>query len=259
MGGIARRLFGSSVAQAWRAARARLSGASAGTAIPPLAPVEPAFLRSAEYRRLMAEHLPDPRGYDRHEAQNETPSFRFRHHEMRHRLGAFRWRGLQEHLDEVLALVEAPGATIADLGGAACPVHAGAVVVDRLPRDGWGRPVPYADLSRLPAPVDGVFTSHALEHFDDLDRALEAIERALRPGGRLIAHLPSYTCVRWRAGHHANEHYGDHRWTFGLSGDAKPEGLIGYRDVDTAIGERFAIEVAAYCGDDSIFVSAVRR
>ena len=256
--GIARKLYEASAADVWRAVRRRAPGRRT-RARPPrrYQSVTRAFLESDAYRALMSEHLPHPGVYDRHEAQNETRSYRFRHGEASTRLGAFRWRGLQEHLPEVLGLVDGPGLVV-DFGGGACPVGLATRVLDRLEVDGLGRPVPFRDVADLPERVDGLFTSHTLEHVEQLEPTLEALFARLAPGGRVIAHLPSYTCVRWRAGEHANALYGDHLFTFGLSGDDKPAGLQRYVDVD-ALFSRFArVEQAGYCGDDSIYLSAVR-
>ena len=99
--GFARKLYEASAAEVWRAVRRRALGrhcARESVAPRRFEPVTRAFLESAEYRRLMAEHLPRPGAYDRHEAQNETRNYRFRHAEASERLGVFRWRGIQEHL-----------------------------------------------------------------------------------------------------------------------------------------------------------------
>ena len=62
-------------------------------------PVSKDFLNSKEYQGHMARHLPYPGIYDLHEAQNETKNFLYRHHEVNHLLGVFRWRGIQKHKD----------------------------------------------------------------------------------------------------------------------------------------------------------------
>ena len=60
--------------------------------------------------------------------------------------------------------------------------------------------------------------------------------------------------MRWRAGTHSHTVFGDHVWTFGLSGTPNvPEGLVKYVEIDRLLGRYFDVESAAYCGDDSIF------
>ena len=207
----------------------------------------------------MSEHLPHPGYEDPHEAQNETRSYRYRHYEMQHTLGAFRWRGLQKHLDQVLALVDADDRRVIDFGGAACPVGLKTEIVDRLDIDATGRPVPYHDISEAPDGLDGVFSSHALEHVEALDAVLQAIHDKLRPGGTLMVHAPAFTCRRWRAGVHTNALYADHHWTFGLRDDTKPEGLENYRDLDSLLDAYVELHTVDHCGDDSLFLVGTRR
>lgn len=257
--GILRRLFETSAADIWHGVRRRISTPQdSRSALRVHEPVERAFLESEAYTRLMSIHLPYPGRYDEHEAQNQTRNYRFRHHEVQHQLGVFRWRGIQKHLREVLALVDAEGRRVVDLGGAACPVGLRTQVVDQLETDALGRPVLHHDLDDVPDELDGVFTSHTLEHVAELDGLLDRIRAKLRPGGTLIAHVPAFTCERWRAGQHSNTLYNDHLWTFGLEADPKPQGLIGYRDIDVLIRERFELRIADRCGDDSLFLLATR-
>ncbi len=219
-------------------------------------PVDEAFLRSPAYAAEMNRHLPAPGAYDRHEAQHRTPSFVYRHHEANHRLGPFRWRGIQEHLE--LLLDATRGRRVVDFGGGACPLGLGSVVVDSLDVDALGRPVRYPRIEEVDFAPDVVFTSHTLEHVEPLDRVLRALRDATAPGGALIAHVPAYTCERWRAGVHANRLYNDHVWTFGLRGSRPPEGLERYVEIDALVERDWRLERATYCGDDSIFLVARR-
>ena len=131
-------------------------------------------------------------------------------------------------------------------------------MVDALETDALGRRVEYSDLDDVPDTLDAVFTSHTLEHVTELETLLDRIHAKLRPGGTLMAHVPAFSCVRWRAGQHSNTLYNDHVWTFGLQADDKPDGLIQYRDIDVLIGERFALKLADRCGDDSLFLLATK-
>jgi SAM-dependent methyltransferase len=223
---------------------------------PAAAPTPPtqAFLRSSEYAELMSRHLPADGSYDLHEAQNETLNYRFRHHTVAHRLGVFRWRGMQKHLDTLLPLLTADGIRVVDFGGAGGPLGLGSEVVDRLSRDAWGRAVRHHSLAELGGTVDVVFSSHALEHIPELDDVLRSIQGCLKPGGQLVLHVPSFHCERWRAGVHSNARYNDHVWTFGIGPD--PVGLAcqSYIDIASKIAEFFSVHHADYCGDDSILV-----
>jgi hypothetical protein len=220
--------------------------------------VTESFVRSPQYRELMSRHLPCDGSYDLHEAQNETRNYLARHHANRAQLGVFRWRGIEKHLDFILSKVGQPGAQVIDFGGAACPLGLGSKVVDHLERDANGQPVECHSLEEVSAPVDVIFTSHTLEHIEPLDDVLALIASKLKPGGYLLAHVPSYTCDRWLPGVHSNKAYHDHVWCFGLRSSQPPAGLTGYTCIDDRIARHLTVEVAEFCGDDSIFVIARR-
>lgn len=221
-------------------------------------PVTPEFLRSSEYDELMARHLPCDGAFDLHEAQNQTPSFTFRHRVVAPRLGVFRWRGMQRHKQRILGLIEAAQRRVLDFGGAGGPLGLGSSVVDQLERDAWGRPVELRSLGAARGAADVIFSSHALEHIPPLDELLAQMRESLVPGGTLVAHVPSYFCERWRAGTHSSRRYNDHVWTFGLEDAPLASGLVAYANIATRVAAHLDVELAEYCGDDSIIVFARR-
>lgn len=229
---------------------------SDGEGAPSAVPVTEQFLRSVDYSELMSRHLPFGGVYDLHEAQNETASYRFRHGPMLGRLGIFRWRGIQRHLDMILGALSHCRQTVVDLGGAACPLGFGSEIVDLQTHDLWGKPVVYSSLDQVPDKIGMVFSSHTLEHVPDLEVILKNIRARLSPGGHLILHLPSFYCERWRAGIHRNDAHHDHVWTFGLDGTGVPQGLVNYVAIDKLVGDFFHVQKREYCGDDSILVLA---
>jgi SAM-dependent methyltransferase len=223
-------------------------------------PVTVDFLRSGEYEEFMNRYVPYDGNYGLHEAETATKSFKFRAFEVDDILRAFRWRGVQENLDLILDLISDSSRLVVDLGGAASPFGLGSVVVDQLPYDVDGSEVPYRSLSDLPRHADVIVSSHTLEHIPELEAELQRISDSLASDGTLIALLPSFSCERWRAGTHSHESFGDHAWTFGLSGTPSvPEGLVNYVEVDLLLARYFKVESAAYCGDDSIFAVCSRR
>jgi SAM-dependent methyltransferase len=220
-------------------------------------PVSKEFILSEEYEELMQRFIPFGSTYDKHEAQNLTRNFKFRHHEVQDRLGIFRWRGIYEHRSFLLDIVTNPELEVIDLGGAACPLGFNSTIVDFLEADAWGRTVNYKFLNDLGKQVDVIFTSHTLEHVEPLEDVLDQVYGTLKNGGKLIAHVPSFHCERWRAGNHTNKLYNDHVWTFGISGTKVPDGLVNYLEIDSLISNHhFNVISAEYCGDDSIFVVA---
>ena len=248
---IARKLYRSSPEQVVRAARNRYRIRRAHADCDP---VTVDFLRSAEYRELMARHVPYT-GPGLHEAQTASKSFMFRHFEVDRRLLAFRWRGVEAHLDLLLEHLADPSRSVVDLGGAASPFGLGSIVVDTLPVDAEGRSVPYRSLDELPGQVDTIISSHTLEHIPDLDAELDRIARVLAPGGTLLVHVPAFSCERWRVGVHSHATFGDHVWTFGLRGTENvPDGLRSYVEIDAFLTRHFEVLSASYCGDDSIFI-----
>jgi hypothetical protein len=213
------------------------------------------FLRSQEYVEHMMRHVPCDGDYGLHEAQTLTRSFLHRHQEVQGILGAFRWRGFQERLDEILEVITMFDPVI-DFGGAAGPIGLGTEIVDSLELDRRGKPVRYHRLTDLPSAPGAVISSHTFEHIPNLSEVIDEVATSLKPNGVLIAHVPCFTCDRWRAGTHANPRYGDHVWTFGLSGTEPSVPLNSYTEIDNLIGARLAIESAAFVGDDSILVVA---
>jgi SAM-dependent methyltransferase len=218
------------------------------------APVTLEFLRSDEYQELMNRYVPYDGDYGLHEAEINSKSFMFRAFQVPERLGAYRWRGVQENLDLILDLLTDDSKVVVDFGGAGSTFGLGSIIVDQLEYDASGKRVPYHSLDELPDKVDAVLSSHTLEHVPDLEGELQRIHDVLKPGGTFIAHLPSFSCVRWRVGVHSHPSFGDHVWTFGLSGTpGVPPGLVNYLEVDQVLARWFEVESAEYCGDDSIF------
>lgn len=221
------------------------------------------FLRSPEYTRLMMLHVPPgPIALD--EMEQRTKSAYLRHRDLAPLLGVWRWRGMQRHAEAILCEMEREGGRVLDFGGAGGPLGLGSMVVDLLERDAQGNTVSFHSLDqvrhfRTREPVATcVFTSHALEHVPDLDAGLAQIAACLAPSGLLIAHVPAYTCVRWRVGVHTNaEGFGEHCWDFGLTDEAPIPGLRAYTNIAARIAAAgLAVELAEYCGDDSIMVMA---
>ena len=202
------------------------------------------------------QHGVPPEGPGLHEAQDWTANYQLRHVTHAQALGVWRWRGMDRHRDRITALVAdaTKRGMVIDFGGADGPLGMGSRIVDTLSDD-------LRSLDQVPiGAASGVFTSHTLEHVPDLRETLRVIHGKLMPGGWLIAHVPVYTCERWRAGVHESARHGQHVWTFGLEDEQPINGLHQYRNIAREITDAgFRVELAQYCGDDSAMIIAFRE
>ena len=153
-------------------------------------------------------------------------------------VGAWRWPCLQKHRELVKRIIQMGRAV--DFGGAAGPVGYGATVVD------YGAPIKrLADLDFQPL---SIFSSHTLEHLEDLDAVLDEMVILLSPGGFLLAHVPSWRVERWRGGVWPHHHQ-----TFFLAMDPMANQALRdqtWRALDTEFTTRgLSINLAHdYCG-----------
>src|SRR5690606_27950478 len=75
-------------------------------------------------------------------------------------------------------------------------------------------PLPVQDVALAPGSLGTVISNSVLEHVPDIDPVLQAVARALRPGGRLVFTVPTEAFARWLAlplpayADWRNRHYG---------------------------------------------------
>lgn len=143
------------------------------------------------------------------------------------RVGAWRWPLMQKHADALLGIIE-DAELVFDFGGLAGPLGYGSMVVD------YG--AVHRSFCDIPQTPDAIFSSHTLEHIPDLDLALCMHRDKLAVGGRIVAHVPSWRTIRWRA-----ENWPHHHHTFSLAGAGAPEECVR---LDRRIGEWAEIELA---------------
>ena len=184
-----------------------------------------------------------------HDAEYRTESWKRRHSpEAIAQLGVWRWKGIQSHSTQILDAI--CGKRVIDFGGADGPLGFGSIIVDAKAEA--------KTFDDVDGRIEGVFTSHALEHLDDPQAWLESAYARLDSGVCLIVHLPANTCRLWRAGQYANPNQpSGHRHTFCLSTDlGLPEGEWWDR-IDSMVSMAgFDLELVEYCGDDSIILFA---
>lgn len=160
--------------------------------------------------------------------------------------GVWRWRGMYEYREEIYKILDGNG-KIYDFGGAMAPLMYG-VIVDKLRKDIYGRKVPYRDLSHVPAGANVFFTSHTLEHVDNLFETISLMYNRLRKGGRIIAHVPSTNGMKYW--HPAVKK--EHKRIFCLGGPDIHDPAVVV--LDRLLGSFFKLDIAEYCGDECIMI-----
>lgn len=161
-------------------------------------------------------------------------SFTYRHQSMIH-INSWRWLCNWQHRRFLMELVFSDRKGI-DFGGALGTIGGNTTVVDII-----GLYPKIDDIANNS--LDYIFTSHTLEHISNLDEILIKLYNKLKNGGIIYIAVPSYTCVRWRAGITAQ-----HKWTFSLEDDV-------FTRIDTKIlNAGFKINKAEYAWDDSIII-----
>ena len=146
-------------------------------------------------------------------------TLKFRHLRVHKILGCWRWKALWQYKNEILPVIFDTNKKGIDFGGANGPVSLHTTIVDFAEKDSFQRPVKVKNLKELTDKLDYIFSSHTLEHIEPLEQVLKAMTEVLKPKGRIIFHVPAYTCVRWQSGIHTNKAFNDHAWSFHLKGD----------------------------------------
>lgn len=189
------------------------------------------------------------------DAEERTESWRLRHHvQTRHTLGAWRWGGLLDNID--LLLPHLIDRKVLDFGGADGGVGFGAEVIDVAHTDCHGRRIDSHDID-IDRTYDTIFTSHTLEHVRDLEWLLQRFHWVLRTRGKLIVHVPAWTCERWRSGQYSNPNQAEtHYHTFSLTTD-RADGESVVLDALLRVSG-FQIDFAKPVRDNSYLILAER-
>lgn len=219
------------------------------------------FLESPKYDEIFLTGVKDRKkflGFE-DDAQNKTSNFMYRHFKMGRALGSWRWKGVYLNKETILPMIYGKGRKGIDFGGGAGPITTDSTVVDFLDKDIFGRPVKYRTLDKIDFQADFIFSSHTLEHIQDLEPIFKEFVRILKPGGDLILNLPSYTCIRWNVGVHTHNQFNDHKWTFTLAGTTDESKLPSPLAIDVEIEKYFDVYEKKYTGDNSILILAKAR
>jgi len=216
------------------------------------------FIKSDEYNAVFCKYIKDIPAFDEYinDAEDETKNYLYRHVFMNKTLGSWRWKSLFQHKLDIVDVIFDGNKKGIDFGGAYGPIAPHTTIVDFNPKDIFGRKVLYNRLSDIDFEVDFIFSSHTLEHIEEIEDIVKRMKSILSEEGILILNLPSYTCTRWRSGIHSNRKFNDHKWTFLLEGIDVPKDIINPLMIDTLISKHFEIQKACYTGDNCIFILA---
>lgn len=158
-------------------------------------------------------------------------------------IGSWRWKCVYNNRHLIADLVFDENKKGIDFGGYMGPIGGYTTVVDKMV-DVWLKD--FEDDS-----IDYIFTSHTLEHVDDIDQTLAEMYRILKPNGKLVAIVPSYKKRIWR-----KENDPCHNYTFKLEGT--PFENADCIDVLTK-NAGFNIIRAEYCPKFMIFIYGEKK
>lgn len=191
------------------------------------------FLESDEYAEIMTLHL--EKDENRFKLADNSKNFTYRAAHLKS-YGAWRWLSLFQYRHFLVDLIFSDKEGI-DFGGQGSPIGGNTRIVDKDRRR-------YLTLDDLrDNSLDYIYSSHTLEHIDNLDETIKKLYNKLKNHGELVIIVPCYKCVRWRKGNTKS-----HLWTFSLEDN-------GYTRIDEMIKDAgFYILMAKYCWDDSIII-----
>lgn len=153
-------------------------------------------------------------------------------------VGAWRWPLIYKHRSAILPLLR--GRTI-DFGGLAGSIGYGSIVVDHGAAE-------YRALYDVPGRVDTIFSSHTLEHVQDLNMVLQCM--VSKATGHLILQVPSWRCEMLRT-----ENWAHHYHNFCLAAE------IGWQNeipLDAAISQCADVVLADTDGHSILVIASLQ-
>lgn len=122
----------------------------------------------------------------------------------------------------------------------------------------------YHSTTDVPVKLDIIFSSHTLEHVDDLENTIDEFYRSLTDGGLLILHVPDWRYFGWWSHKFQHDHASgsSHKRIFKLTTD-----YIYHKDIeggsldtvvaiDQVIADKFTVLICEHVEFDSIFILA---
>ncbi len=188
---------------------------------------------SEKYNEIMNEKMSESPG--KFEAQNNSQSYKHRHHNMGMTLGPFRWRFMQEKRSIILEKFDS-AASIVDYSG---------LDFVTLP-DIAGKNVPFSQSIQSNS-IDVVFSAYALQNVEDPVATLKKFNDIVKDGGSVIIFVPSYTCKRWNANN-------DKSRTFSITKINITTNHLNLCCVKELVSKYLNINECEYSGDNSIFL-----
>lgn len=209
------------------------------------------FIKGLEYLRIMLHGIDDDT--DRFNLAQNSKNFWYRSQIIG--LGAWRWMSVYQYRNIIAKYVFSDMEGI-DFGGGRGPIFGNADVVDISDVDSEGRKIEYHSLNEFKSDfLDYVFSSHTLEHVENLRHELNEIHRVLKENGKLILLLPSHTCGRWNVGG-GNTHVRNLYLSTDKHADYMKD-FVDFVEIDTYIrASGFNIIEVENCWDNNIFILA---
>jgi len=215
------------------------------------------FLQSEKYDKFMLKFIEYRNQFEtiNNDAELKTKNYTFRHSKANNKIfGAWRWKGLWKYKKEIIQIITIPDGRGIDFGGANGHVSLHSEIVDFSQKDIFSATIKYHNLDDVDFKADYIFSSHTLEHIENLDLIFKQFKSILKSNGIIILNLPSYTCTRWRSGIHTHQDFNDHKWTFYLDGSNPDHDIKNLLAIDIFAGKYFNVVKKDYAGDDSIIL-----
>ena len=152
-------------------------------------------------------------------------------------VGVWRWPAVFKWRELILRMIQ--NASVIDFGGAAAPLGYDSLIVDY-----WSEAKTLYD---VPGMADVIFTSHTLEHINDVELCLRMIAHKLHIGGFAIVHVPSFTGVQFRPENNPN-----HLHSFAVEGMHAPHDVIRLDALMRSVG--FYLSVVDHVADSLMIV-----
>lgn len=199
------------------------------------------YVKSDVYKNTLFKYF-DERAHNPFLQEENVINFNYRVYKLR-ALGAWRWLSTYRHRDIICDYVFSTKKKGIDFGGHHAPIYGESEIIDIFPPNMYRKLEDIEDRE-----LDYIYTSHTLEHTEDVDYIIGEFFRILKPNGVVLCIVPAFNCERWRKGDDRNTHC----YTFSVSGRK-------YTRLDKKFQKaRFILIASEYTYDNSIWILATK-